>query len=173
MTGNCVFNPTTGTGLCLQCNSGMNLYLGRCYSQTCDLFGCISCASWSIPVFCLQCQQSLQLLNGYCIKLNCNDSVANCQNCIESGKCIGCKPGYLLQNSTNGTVTCTLASTIVNCGATNCVACNSTNSSYCMTCAAPYKAVNGVCVCNFQNCMDCSSSALWCNLCPQPLIASP
>lgn len=81
---------------------------------------------------------------------NCNNTVKNCANCIENGKCIACQVGFNLQNSTNGTVTCTpINSTCVD----NCVTCSSTGS--CITCASPYIALNGICVCSFQNCLEC------------------
>ena len=81
--------------------------------------------------------------------------------------------GYYLQNSTNGQVTCVQASTISNCGVSNCLSCVSGNPNMCQTCATPYiVSSTGACVCKFQNCLDCSMTALTCNSCPPPLFAS-
>lgn len=50
--------------------------------------------------------------------------------------------------------------------------CQSGNANVCITCATPYVPLNGQCVCGFQNCLDCSTSILACNLCPTPLIST-
>jgi hypothetical protein len=106
-TTSCIYNQQMNMGQCLQCNYNTILYNGQCYSQTCNIYGCDLCAPWSSPnLLCLRCQQSLTLIDGYCVASNCNNNVTNCANCIENGKCIGCQKGYILQNMTNGTVTC-------------------------------------------------------------------
>jgi hypothetical protein len=151
----------------------MLLYNGQCYSSTCNIQGCDICAPWSLASpLCLKCQQSLILADGYCIQDNCFSSVTNCINCVEGGRCVGCKVGFLLQNSTNGTVTCVAQPSMSICNVDNCLQCASDNYSQCQICATPYKLVNGLCVCGFQNCLDCSTSALACNSCPPPLFAS-
>lgn len=119
----------------------------------------------------MQCQQGLMLSDGYCVKTPCNNNVSNCVNCIGNGPCVGCAQGFYLQNTT-GNSTCVAAPQSQSCSVSNCISCLNGNAAQCSSCAAQYKLINGQCYCNFQNCLDCSTSSLTCNLCPQPLFAS-
>lgn len=150
-TGSCMYNWNTNAGQCYQCNGNMILYNGQCISPTCNIYGCQICAPWAASnTQCLKCNQSLILSDGYCITSNCNNGVANCVNCIGNGTCLGCNQGFYL-NSTNGTITCVLASTIQNCSVPNCLSCVAGNPNMCSVCAAPYTNNNtgGICVCPF------------------------
>ncbi len=158
---------------CTQCMnpSTMTLYNGQCYPLACNIYGCSVCANWATPVTCLQCNQGLLLSNGVCIKLNCNNNVPNCINCIENGTCLGCAQGYLLVNTT-GTTSCVQAPS--SCNVPNCVQCVSGNPNQCSQCAMPYNVTsNGQCACGFQNCLSCQQSGISCDACPMPLFATP
>jgi len=101
----CYYNPSTSQGVCTQCSPGNLLYQGKCYTSSCNIYGCAQCQTWTSPPVCLKCNQGLILGNGYCQQLNCNNGVAHCNLCIQNNICLGCEKGYLLVNST-GTPSC-------------------------------------------------------------------
>lgn len=148
------------------------MYNGVCYPSACSIYGCSVCANWQNPVYCVECNQGLILSNGYCIKLNCNNSVPNCNACIQNGVCIGCSPGFLLTNS-SGTPTCVAVPSASACLVQNCIQCVSGNNQQCSVCAQPYnKTTTGLCVCGFQNCLSCKQTGVSCDACPLPLFSS-
>lgn len=128
----CNFNPVTNASQCSSCNTGFTLYNGMCYNQTCNIYGCSSCATWMTPPMCVQCKQGLLLEQGQCIRIPCN--ITNCANCLASSTCLACNQGFYLQFS-NNQYTCVNSSTIQNCNVSNCLACVSGSSNQCMTCA--------------------------------------
>lgn len=158
-------------GYCGSCQPGYLLQAGICYLATCNIYGCTQCMSWNSPVLCMQCQQGLVLSDGYCVQMPCTNNVTNCVSCVGNGTCQACAQGYNLLNST-GNTSCVAAPAFQNCSIPHCITCSQGNPGQCSQCAAQYKLINGQCYCNFQNCLDCSSSSLMCDLCPLPLQAS-
>lgn len=78
----CNFNPVTASSQCSSCNAGFILNNGICYNQTCNIYGCNICNTWSTPNMCIKCNQGLFLMNGQCINLPC--TLDNCANCLAS-----------------------------------------------------------------------------------------
>lgn len=164
----CFYNWASGQGICTECSTGMLLFQGKCFTATCNIYGCNQCNTWVNPPVCLKCNQGLILANGYCQQLNCNNNVANCILCIETGACLGCAQGFLLVNN-SGTTSCVAQN--ATCQDPNCLQCSPSGAS-CSQCAMPYNVSNGACVCGFQNCLQCSTSGISCDFCPAPLFAS-
>ena len=96
-----------------------------------------------------------------CIRYPCN--IDNCNLCFRSNVCQVCAPGYTLNNQTNQCQAYTVQGS--NCP-TNCISCGSNG---CQQCLNGYRLYQGLCVCNFQNCLECLGGE-FCTKCADSLM---
>lgn len=114
--GRCVPNCRQGSamnnnGVCQQCK----ISLSNCQACSFDT---------SNNIACTQCTPGYYLNAGNC--LACSDALTNCRQCSSPSVCTQCTQGYVVSSG--------VCVSRVNCGAKNCLICQSGSQSKCATC---------------------------------------
>jgi len=171
---NCLTCPNST--FCSECQSNFTIQTnGSC--SICQLSNCLTCVPVNGLNTCISCTSNFTVINSSCV--SCSTIIPNCQACTNSTFCYNCAIGFTGQ--ANGScLACTLpnclncltinyVSTCYLCSETyylaqnnSCIICSNLvsrcftcTSAGCLTCAANYTMLTGICICSMINCITC------------------
>lgn len=151
--GNCLTCSSENPGLCLECQSGSIMSMGKCYNMCTEGEGSGKCAIGSCDMqtgACMRCSVLSEFpINGLCT----SDPRGN--NCL-AGRCIECTAGYFFHG--NG---CYSIAAVPGNGI-----CVASLRGYCTACHDGYSLQKDECVlCKVSGCAKCVSDPTICELC--------